>query len=177
MFAPNKNTTMKYFLTLLLGLLFLATPSNARDKDEEMYNYELEGASGSFQLQAGWNVVKVWSIGKRESLTKENCMRNAIHGIMFKGFPGYNGNSGIKALVPEGYEAHKDFFDDFFESGKFKQFVQLTNNGMLQAGDVISLEKKRYKIGMIVMVNTNALREYLEQANIAKGLDFLFKDN
>ena len=83
----------------MLVVLFITTvPSFARDKDEDMYNYELESAVGNFSLQAGWNVAKVWNYGKREFLTKENAMRNAVHGIIFKGYQGYDGNTGVKAL-------------------------------------------------------------------------------
>ena len=168
---------MKQILIMLVVLFITTVPSFARDKDEDMYNYELESAVGNFSLQAGWNVAKVWNYGKREFLTKQNAMRNAVHGIILKGYPGYGGNTGVKALCPEGYEQHREFFDEFFGSGKYRQFVQLSNNGLLTADDVIKYDKKRYKVGMIVMVNTAALRAYLEQNNISKGLDFLFRDN
>lgn len=168
---------MKRLLILFVAFFAILSTASAKDKDEDMYNYELEAAVGNFGLQAGWNVVKVWSKGKRERLTRENSKRNAVHGIIFKGFPGYDGNTGVKAIVPEGYEAHKDFFDEFFSSGKYNQFVQLSNDGLISAGDVIKIDKREYKVGMIVMVNTTALRAYLAENGVAKDLDFLFKDN
>ena len=52
--------------------------------------------------------------------------------------------------------------------------MQLTNKGELLAGDVIKMRKGGYKIGMVVMVNYDALRKRLENDKIIKGLDFLF---
>lgn len=65
------------------------------------------------------------------------------------------------------------FFDNFFD-GKYLQYVQLSNNGMRDAGDVIKLKNNRYKIATIVMINLSALRKFLENEQIIKPLDFLF---
>jgi hypothetical protein len=54
------------------------------------------------------------------------------------------------------------------------QYVQVTNNGNLAAGDVVKIDKKRYKVGMVVVVNVNGLRKYLEDEKIIEPLDFLF---
>ena len=54
------------------------------------------------------------------------------------------------------------------------QYVQLSNNGMRDAGDVIKLKNNRYKIATIVMINLSALRKFLENEQIIKPLDFLF---
>lgn len=146
--------------------------------DEDKYKYELDSFDGSVAAKEGYCIVKVWNYGKKERLTRDNCMRNAIHGILFKGYMA-TGNrmadKGKKPLVPEGYDAHKKYFDDFFESGDYLQYVQLTNNGQLNAGDVIKIDKKRYKVGMVVLINYNALRDRLEKDKIIKSLDFLFK--
>lgn len=166
---------MKTKLLIIIAALVLTTVANAETagKEDNLYKYELISWNGNTAQEPGWQIVKVWSYGHRKNLTRENCIKNAIHGILFKGFPREGANAGMNALVPEGYEAHKKFFDDFFD-GKFRQYVQLTNNGDPQPGDIIKIKGSQYKIGMVVLVNVNALRTYLKQEGIAKDLDFLF---
>lgn len=125
----------------------------------------------------GYKVLKVWSYGRREVLTTRECMKNAIHGVLFKGVQASSdtGNQkDLKALVPDGPSANQDYFDNFFESGDFLQFVQATNNGQLAAGDVMKISKKEYKIGLVVQINYKALRDKLQKDGIIKSLDFLF---
>lgn len=163
---------MKKLLLLFSLLLCTSLAVQAKDVDEDLYRYEVEPAAGVSHTP-GFFIMKVWSYGKRKALTNNYCMRNAVHAILFKGCMESGANAGVQALVPEGYEAHKDFFETFFE-GKYLQFVQLTNNGMREAGDVVKLKNNRYKIGTTVTINLKALRTYLESEKIVKPLDFLF---
>ncbi len=147
-------------------------------KDEiPAYDYELELMRENIAATAGFKVFKVWSFGKkRELLTHEICMRNAIHGLLFKGLAasdaGTQGN--FPALVPAGYESHKEYFDLFFQSGEYMQFIQLTSRGAQGAGDVIKM-KKGYQVGLLVQVNVNALRKRLEKDGIIQGARDIFK--
>ena len=164
------------FLTALILLLALPLALAADDR-EDMYRYELESFEGNMPVQAGSCIVKVWSYGKKEKVTRNECMKNAVHGILFKGYAKSSRRSadhGRKALVPEGYEAHKKYFDAFFDDGDYLQYVQLTNNGRLMAGDVIKIGKREYKVGMVVIINHDALRKRLEKDKIIKALDSLF---
>lgn len=167
---------MKQLLFVLSLLLALPLTAWAAD-GEDTYRYELESYEGNVPVQAGSCMVKVWSYGKKEKVTRRECMKNAVHGILFKGYAKADARSadhGRKALVPDGYEAHKKYFKDFFNSGDYLQYVQLTNNGQLTAGDVIKIAKKEYKVGMVVIVNYEALRKRLEKDGVIKALDYLF---
>ncbi len=161
----------------LLFMLFLAcTVSLVQAGNKvpaDLYNYEVE-PYGGVSVQPGYILMKIWTYGKRKDLTNNYFMQNAIHAILFKGCPDSGTTAGVTALVPEGYEAHKDFFDNFFH-GKFLQYIQLSNNGSREAGDVVQLKSGRYKIGTVVLINLKGLRTYLEQEHIIKPLDFLFK--
>lgn len=164
-------------ILILLMLLAVSTTLYAKD-DDTKYLYEIESYKGQVAVADGYCLIKVWNYGKREKLTRDNCMRNAIHGILFKGYAASGDmayDQGKKPLVPEGYDAHKKYFDDFFNSGDYLQYVQLTNNGQLAAGDVVKIAKKQYKVGMVVQVNYDGLRKRLEKDKIIKSLDFLFK--
>lgn len=162
---------MRQFLLTIL-LLVCATMVQAKTVNEDLYHYEVEAVDG-VSAQPGFFIMKVWSYGKQKDLTNNYCMQNAVHAILFKGCTENGTNAGVRALVPEGYEAHKDFFDEFFD-GKYLQYIQLSNQGMREAGDVVKLKNNRYKIGTMVLINLKALRDYLEGQHIIKGLDFLF---
>lgn len=163
---------------LLIGVLTLLTLIGCGSKKSvaDYYRYEIESFNGNIPVDAGSVIVKVWNYGSRR-VNEEKCMRSAIEGILFKGYGALNNRSadrGKAALVPEGYEAHKEYFDNFFNSGKYLQYVRITNSGQLEMGDVIRLKSGGYKVGLLVVVNYKALRQKLEQDNIIKRLDFLF---
>lgn len=162
---------MRKILFFLLLFACVAT-TQAKAVNEDPYRYEVEAVDG-VSASPGFFIMKVWSYGKQKDLTNDYCMRNAIHAILFKGCTENGTNAGVRALVPEGYEAHKDFFDSFFD-GKYMQYIQLSNKGLRDAGDIIKLKNNRYKIGTIVLINLKALRDYLESQHIIKPLDFLF---
>jgi len=139
------------------------------DKDTQNWRYEVEavstGAEGSY-------LVKVWSYSKKPILAIEQAKKNAVHGIIFRGFAGKVRVSGQKALATDpNIEIEKqEFFDDFFkDGGKYMKFVSLTNDGSIAAEDRLKVGKE-YKIGVIVSVNVSSLRKDLEDAGIIKGL-------
>lgn len=165
----------KYFFAFLMLFTFTVA-ANAQKKAVVGYDYELSLAQENVAATSGFKVFKVWSYGrKRELLTKDICMRNAVHGLLFKGLAaadvGTQGN--FPALCPEGYDAHQEYFDGFFESGDYRQFVQMTSKGAMQAGDVVKANKQ-WKVGLLVQVNVNALRKRLEADGILQGARGIF---
>lgn len=167
---------MKNVLLLLLVLTFSICLRAKNEMDQ--YRYEIESYQGDVSAAPGCVIIKVWNYGKKEQITRRLCIRNAVHGLIFKGYFALNARSadkGHSALCPEGYEAHKKYFDSFFKDEKFLKYVDSSNKGVLPSGDVIKIAKREYKIGMIVVVNFNALRKQLEKDGIVKSLDYLFK--
>lgn len=167
---------MKTINIMLMLVAFLSLPSismaqskKKADKETTEWRYEIEavgtGTQGTYQ-------VKVWSYSKKPETAIEQAKKNAVHGIIFKGFPGKDRVKGQKALAQSSnLETEKeDFFKDFFtDGGKYQKFVTLTNNGAIAAGDRIKIGKE-YKIGVVVSVNVEALRKDLEDSGIIKGL-------
>ena len=167
---------MKKIYLMLFALTMVFTTAMAKD-DTPGYDYELSLVKENVASTSGFKVFKVWSFGKKKDLlTDEIGMRNAVHGLLFKGLAasdeGFQG--GVPALVPDGYESHREYFDLFFQSGEFKQFVQLTSRGAKQAGDVIKAGKQ-YKVGLLVQVNVNALRTRLEKDGIVESAKSIFR--
>lgn len=167
---------MKKILLMIAAALMIGGTAMAKD-DVPDYDYELSLAKENIAATSGFKVFKVWSFGKKkEALTQEIGMRNAIHGLLFKGLVaadvGSQGN--VPALVPDGYDSHKEYFDVFFANGEFKQFIQLTSRGAQQAGDVVKVGKK-YKVGLLVQVNLSALRKRLEKDGIIESAKGMFR--
>ena len=166
----------RFLLTLMAMMLLLPVSMRADYNPEDDYKYELENVKKGGASTAGYVTLKVWSYGKREKLTRNKCMANAVHGILFKGLDadavGTAGNE--PALVPAGYNSNSEYFDRFFQND-YLQFVQTSNKGAMGAGDVIKVTKKEYKVGMIVTINMTALRKRLENDGIVQSARSLFE--
>ena len=165
----NKIVFLLFVMTMCYGEV--CAKNNYPD-----YDYELETSWDFTSANVDFVIFKVWSFAKKRDLvTQEIGLRNAIHGLLFKGLAGNEvGHGNVPALVPEGYDYHKEYFDEFFRRGEYKQFVQLTSRGAQQAGDVIKISSKRYKVGLLVQVNKTALRKRLEEDGVIESVRSIF---
>jgi hypothetical protein len=159
--------------SILTTLLFVLTISNLfgqakkkADKATVAWRYEIEAVGVGVQ---GTYLVKVWSYSKNKDVAMEQCKKNAIHGIVFKGF---SGNDKVRtsqkplASNPTLEVEKGDFFSDFFETGgKYMKFVTVSDASreIIQVG-------KEYKVGVVLSVNVSELRKDLEAAGILRGL-------
>jgi hypothetical protein len=172
-----KNLIKLSSMLLLLSLFITYQSSYAQrgrkkaDKETSEWRYEIESVGTGIQ---GTYQIKSWSYSKNVETAIEQSKKNAVHGIIFKGFPSKGGITGQNPLSrnPNVIVEKKEFFDDFFKtgSGNYLRYVTLANNGQIGAGDRIKISKKEYKIGVIVSVNVSELRKYLEDEGIIKGL-------
>ena len=89
---------MKKNLILLLAVALclpvFAGPKSKAKKDTEHYRYELECAGNGVQ---GTYLIKVWSYSRKAAVAAEQCKKNAVHGVIFKG---YTGETGCVAQRP-----------------------------------------------------------------------------
>lgn len=153
------------------GLLFATSCASSRkmNRDTEQFRYELEGVSTGSQNSYQ---VKVWSYSRSSNLAIEQAKKNAVHGIIFKGFPDNGRVKGQRPLAsnPNLEQEKAEFFQEFFkDGGKYQKYVTLSNNGSIAAGDRMRIGSE-YKIGVIVNVNVTSLRKDLEAAGVIKGL-------
>jgi len=167
---------MKTIISLsFLLIIGITLTSNAQRKvlkranlETEIWRYEIEcvstGASGSY-------LVKVWSYSLNPIIAIEQSKKNAVHGIIFKGFTGHGAGCTQNAMAPNATPDQEDFFKNFFaDGGEYLKYVSTTTDGSVNAEDVLRIGKE-YKIGVIVSVSKDALRKYLETAGIIKSLD------
>jgi hypothetical protein len=167
---------MKKVICLIVLLLSISVNSQSKraqgkaDEATGAWKYEIEcmgvGTDGTY-------LVKVWSYSKNPKIATSQAKKNAVHGVIFKGFiGGANGCTTQKPLASNpNLEMEKaDFFEPFFEEGgKYMKFVTLSSDGNIAAEDRMKVGKE-YKTGVIVSVAKNELRKDLEAAGIIKGL-------
>lgn len=162
----------KWIFLLLLSLITVTGFSQKRkaDRDTREWRYEIEamktGVTGTY-------LIKVWSYSKSPEVAIEQAKKNAVHGIVFRGFAGKSGVEGKPPLVssPDLEIEKSDFFNPFFEDGgKYLKFVSLTNDGAVAAEDRFRIGKE-FKIGVLISVNVGELRKDLEAAGIIRALN------
>ncbi len=173
---------MKRNIVLVLlsaAFMFISTipaMSQARAKkkamrDMEAFRYEIECVGTGVQ---GTYLIKVWTYSKKPKVAIEQSKKNAVHGVIFKGFAGGGrGCTSQKPLAssPDVEDQFSEFFDKFFaDGGDYYKYVSLSNDGSIDSEDRLKVGKE-YKIGVVVSVMKDALRKDLENAGIIKPLD------
>jgi len=162
---------MKKFLSLVMVLAcvgMVAMAGNRKQKkadaDTESFRYELESVETA---GSGYVNVKVWSYSRRPSIAIEQCKKNAVHGILFKGSTGTGGTHRPLVKDPAAQSDHAEFFTAFFaEDGDYMRYV--TN--AIGTPETTKIGKE-YKIAVYVKVNEGELRRHLEKANIIRSLN------
>lgn len=151
------------------ALVFAQARAKA-DKDTDQFRYEIEcvnqGTSGTYQ-------VKVWSYSKKPKVAVEQTKKNAIHGVLFKGYPGNSRKCTEQRPIvsdPDAEKQHPVFFREFMaDGGDYMRFVSLSTDGAIDAGDIMKVGRE-YKVGVVVNVSKDELRRYLEDKKIIRGL-------
>ena len=166
---------MKNWKILVCGAAFLiasaaaTTTAEAKKPADPTWRYEIEYA------KTGGNntvVVKVWGYAKKPAAAIEQAKKDAVHGVIFKGYTS-TGGSGISqrplAKDPAIATQFREYFAEFFaDGGPYLKYVSSIDGNTeirkIKGGDL------KYKAGVVVTVNKDQLRSDLEAAGIIKGL-------
>ena len=144
---------------------------NKANEDTKIWRYDLECEGIAKQ---GSKLVKVWSYSKNPKHAISSAMKNAVHGIIFKGYAG--GNQGCTPFSPfvksvETGAKFKDFFDKFFlDGGEYLKYVSAATDGSIASGDRLKISRREYKIGVVVNIQSDMLRKRLEKEGIIRSL-------
>ena len=141
------------------------TAKKLADTQTQQFRYEMDCAGNGVQ---GTYLVKVWSFSNRIDVALEQCRKNAVHGVIFKGYTGRDGCVSQRpiASTPGVEMEHREFFDSFFaDGGEWQKYVTLTEGTQ----EVIDLGKE-YKVGVVVSVAKDDLRRALEAAGVIRSL-------
>lgn len=165
----QKITMVMFFI---LGLQLNAQrQQRLADNATFEWQYDIECVNTGKQ---GFKLVKVWSYSKKPKYAVSQSWKNAVHGVIFKGFSGTGrACTGFRPLMNKAMteKQYKSFFKDFFkDGGDYNQYVTDAADGLIDPRDVLKVNKKMYKIGIVVNVNTDALRKRLEKEGLINGL-------
>ena len=151
-------------------IIFACTAAYADKKeklneDTNSFRYDIEYCKSS----DGFLLVKVWSYSKSANLALEQARKNAVHGVIFRGFVSTNhDDASIPPLAkdPMIEATHADFFETFFddETGSYMRYAP----SIIESSKQVVKFGKEYKAGVVVTVNHNMLRKHLEEAGIIK---------
>ena len=133
------------------------------DADTDKFRYELE-----YVKTAGTGMVnvKIWSYSKKPSIAAEQDKKNAVHGVIFKGFSGNGSTQRPLVKDPATLSNNAEFFESFFsDGGDYLRYVT-NSTGPTEAMKI----GKEYKVAAEVTVNKDLLRQHLEKANIIRSL-------
>ena len=151
--------------TLFVVVGASAASRKLKNSDTEKFQYELEGVSNGDQ---GTYLIKVWTYSSIKKADIEKCKKNAVHGVIFKGYAGSKTVRPQRPLVtnPGAELEHAEFFKLFFQDGgEYNKYITITAGSQ----EVIKVGKQ-YQIGLVVSVSKDALRKALEQAGVVKSL-------
>ncbi|MEG1622665.1 MAG: hypothetical protein RR330_04760 [Alistipes sp.] len=154
-------------VALFLSVYCFADKQQKADAETEKFRYDIEYVKPSAD---GMCLVKIWSYSKKSRIAAEQCRKNAVHGIIFKGYAAVDGSlTAQRPLVkdPTVYNQKADFFEMFFsDGGNYGQYVSATTDSCLEVRKV----GKQYKVGVVVTVSKDMLRKYLESEGIVRSL-------
>lgn len=154
-------------LALALGQICLADKQQKANAETDKFRYDIEYARASGD---GMCQVKVWSYSKKSRIAAEQCRKNAVHGVIFKGYAAGDGTTASqRPLVKDAFalNEHADFFEAFFtDEGPYRQFVSAVTDGSMETKKV----GKQYKVGVVVTISKDQLRKYLESQGVTRSL-------
>ena len=157
---------MKYLLSVLLLVVatFSVSAKNKTNKDEWKYDIECAGSG-----EQGVYIVKVWTYAKNANVASDLMKKNAVHGVLFRGFGGERGCTAQKPIAGSiaTYHEKQEYFNTFFQTGG--TFLKYANI-MSPTPEVIKVGKKEFKVGVVVAVSKDMLRKDLEQAGVIRNL-------
>jgi len=137
------------------------------------YNYEVATVAVGVD---GTKLVKVWGYGPDPEEATRNAKELGIACAIFRGFPPASNGAAAKTppivTDPDAAEKNMAFFETFFSpGGKYLQYVNLSTDAPPSGEDRIKVNKKTYKVGVVLSIAFDELRKDLEKEGIARKLD------
>lgn len=164
---------MNLLRSLCLALLAMTMPPDAAhaqaqkkaDAATMAWRYEIMPVSVGPQ---GTAVVRVSAYSRKLDVALTQIRKNAVHGILFKGYGGASGIPGRTPLVrdPAFTVNQPGFMAEFFKGGgDYARFIgQVLEDEMIRT----DLGKGVLKIEVVVTVMVDQLREYMEALGYLK---------
>lgn len=153
-----------FILVLFLVPMFMIFAQDVDQNVNKRYDIVCEGNGVE-----GTYLVRVWVYVNKLNVKPELLRKYAVHGVIFKGVTGSTQCAGQKPLARSlsVEEENKDYFDKFFEKNNaYLNFATIVEGTF----ERVKVTKRQYKIGAVLSVSKEQLRQQLEKDNIIRGL-------
>lgn len=123
--------------------------------------------AGCGQGKNGAYLVKVSMVVKDVKTARELMRRNAVHGVLFRGFTAdAGGGTQQKPLIqdPNIERTKADFFNAFWNEKSYERYVQ-----MIATSFTSVKQNKEYEVSATFLVDKEALLRFLEESGVIKG--------
>ncbi|MBO7495667.1 MAG: hypothetical protein J6T98_03870 [Salinivirgaceae bacterium] len=171
---------VRNFAIAIASMLFVGSitvvDAQSRNKVRKLeynsrYNYEVSTVAVGVD---GTKVVKVWGYGKKAEDAMRNAKELGVACALFRGFPaGSNGSAAPTPAIisdPNADTKYEEYFTKFFEpGGKYLQYVNYSSDAV--PTDRVKVNKKTYKVGVVLSIAYDELRKEMEREGIARKLN------
>lgn len=137
------------------------------------HTYEIEIVRVDKQ---GYKFCKVWGVASSVDKAIVRAMQDAVAASLFTGISGNENAGAIPAICGSigVYNQNKKYFDSFFKSGDFLQYVRNVNSNYPSGENNVNYKGKR-KVALYVQIMYDRLRKKMENDGIIKGLSDYFE--
>lgn len=115
----------------------------------------------------GSQTIRVSGIGRTRANSREQCRKNAVWAVIFKGVTGGIGNCNMRPLInePNAEEKYEDYFNAFFtDKGEYLNYCSMEDNKKF------SQKKAKAKTHANYTYTVRVLRPKLRQKLIEDGV-------
>lgn len=133
-------------------------------------NYEVETLTTATR---GTKLIKIWAFDSKVEGAIVQAKKNAISAAIFKGYPAGGSANATPPLLndPNREKMYATYFDDFFSTGgDYLKFVTTTSDQVPSGRNRLKVSKG-YKVGIIVQVQYENLRNKLIADGVIRGLN------
>ncbi|MBD5232431.1 MAG: hypothetical protein HDS66_09840 [Bacteroidales bacterium] len=173
---------MKHLSIILLSLLacLCVLPASAKKYKWTYGSHSLEVYTTG-QGKNRTQLIKAWAVAKSADKAIVQAKMDAVTAALFTGigFDESTHGMGVSNLQPlvneEQYRENESLFKEFFKKGTFLNYVREVNSSYPSGQNNLSVPGGR-RVGINLVVDYPALRKWLEDNGVSKGLGGHFRN-
>lgn len=154
-------------MKLILFLITLIVPVVGMAQKTSVYAYTTNTLECLGTELDGSQTIRVSGIGRTRADSREQCRKNAVWAVIFKGVSGGIGNCNMRPLInePNAEEKYEDYFNVFFtDKGEYLKYCSMADNKKF------SQKKAKSKTHANYTYTVRVLRSQLRQKLIEDGV-------
>lgn len=152
---------------LILFLLAVTSVTTGMAQKTSVYAYTNNTLECLGTDLDGSQTIRVSGIGRTRAASREQCRKNAVWAVIFKGVTGGIGNCNLRPLInePNAAEKYEEYFNIFFtDNGEYLKYCSMEDNKKY------SQKKAKAKTHANYTYTVRVLRPELRQRLIDDGV-------